>query len=450
MLNSLIRQIPVKARAAARLFFYEFRLMIRMCSIFFRPYAGKGKANPRRVILLAWTFPPIIFGGTYRPATLARTAWCSGWQLAVFCGPSSDPPPKAGIDLLSKFPDSAEIYRTSQARARGGRSIFFPRIDGGSFRLVFETFLDVIANTAHMPPTRVMASGPPFHNFVVATLVARYFRSALVLEYRDEWTECPFTFVRTGPFDRLMERWCLRFADRVVLTTDSQREHLLRVFPNLSPSKCVVIPNGYDEEDLPLTASPGMSTRVEFDPFVLSYLGYLGAHTAPDSFLHTVATVVERDPDLLRRLRLEFIGTRSETAIRAIESFPFPGIVAQRDLVPKYMAMQSMMSAGALLLLNPGPLQRYLPGKLYDYVASGTPILVYGAGGEVERLITELGAGIVVPENDPEGLRAALHALERTAPSNNGMREEWLHKHTRARLSEVTLRLLEEVESASP
>jgi len=207
----------------------------------------------------------------------------------------------------------------------------------------------------------------------------------------------------------------------------------------------VVIPNGYDEEDLPRKASPCLSKRGEYDSILLSYIGYLGEHTAPDSFLHTVAKVLEREPDLAKRLRLEFIGTRSKTATQEIERFPFPGIVALRELVPKHIAMQSMMYASALLLLNPEPLQRYRPGKLYDYVASGTPILVYGSGGEVERLITELGAGIVVPANDPEGLCTALLALERTAPSKNGIREEWLHKHTRANLSEVTLRLLEEV-----
>ena len=126
ILNSLILKIPVKALAAARLFIYEFRLMIRMCGIFLRPYAGKEKANPRRVVLLAWSFPPTISGGTYRPATLARTAWGSGWLLAVFSGPSPDPPTKAGIDLFSKFPDSAEIYRTPLARM-WRRIIFFPQ-----------------------------------------------------------------------------------------------------------------------------------------------------------------------------------------------------------------------------------------------------------------------------------------------------------------------------------
>jgi glycosyltransferase involved in cell wall biosynthesis len=251
--------------------------MIRISCLSFRRCDWNLKADAQRLVLLAWLFPSIIFGGTYRPATLAKTGWEKGWRFAVFAGPAPEPSNEAGTVLLRKLPVSAEIHRASSDRVNA-RSLFFPRIDGGTFRLVFETVLNIIGALDRIRPALVMATGPPFHNFVVATLVARYFRCALVLEYRDEWTECPFHFVRLGPFDRRMECWCLRSEDRVILTTESQRVHLLKTFPEISPSDCVVIPNGYDADDLPSMPFNRSKPREKIYPFVLSYLGLLGDH----------------------------------------------------------------------------------------------------------------------------------------------------------------------------
>lgn len=62
----------------------------------------------------------------------------------------------------------------------------------------------------------------------------------------------------------------------------------------------------------------------------------------------------------------------------------------------------SMMRASdGLLLLNPQSLSCYIPGKTYDYVASGRPILLYGEGGEMAAIVGERKAGVVVPAGDP-------------------------------------------------
>lgn len=65
-------------------------------------------------------------------------------------------------------------------------------------------------------------------------------------------------------------------------------------------------------------------------------------------------------------------------------------------------------------MFNPPELELYIQGKLYEYIASGTPVLLYGAGGEMARIIGRLGAGVAVAQGDGEALGRALEALERT------------------------------------
>jgi hypothetical protein len=105
-----------------------------------------------------------------------------------------------------------------------------------------------------------------------------------------------------------------------------------------------------------------------------------------------------------------------------------------------------MRSADALLVINKPSLNRYLPGKLYEYLAVETPVLVYGDGGEVPSLIRRFDAGCVVATGDVEGLEAALGTLRHKRGSSrvHGV-HEWLSSHTREHLSRRFVDLLEEV-----
>ena len=56
-----------------------------------------------------------------------------------------------------------------------------------------------------------------------------------------------------------------------------------------------------------------------------------------------------------------------------------------------------------------------IPSKTFTYLACGRPILV-AANGDVADLILELGAGIVVPPEDPQAIAAAVRRLMNMEP----------------------------------
>ena len=89
-------------------------------------------------------------------------------------------------------------------------------------------------------------------------------------------------------------------------------------------------------------------------------------------------------------------------------------------------AVSLMHSADLLFMTNPSGSrqQACLPGKLYEYLATGRPVLaVTDPEGEAGRLIQTIGGGIAVSPNDPAHLERviaeALTARRLTVPPQN-------------------------------
>lgn len=395
-----------------------------------------------RVCLLAWYFPPAVTGGTYRPASLVKYGTEAGLKFTVIAAPLYREPAKAGQYLVRQLPSSAEVIRVPPPDLSPLPGAV-PDLDGGALNAL-EVWRAAIEAFSGMRPEFVFATGPPFHTFVAGHLLAEKFGSPLILEYRDEWTECPFDFVQAGPEDRMWEARCLESAWRVIFTTRSQLERHLEVFSGLDRARCVVIPNGWEPRDVPATmvqGGPEQHSRRR----TITFTGNLGDHALPGDFLTGVESVVEQRPDLAGRLTIRFVGRRSERAEAQLRNFPFQEMIEVTDQVSKGEASEILRTADTLLLLNPPALSRYIPGKLYEYLAAGPPILVYGDGGEAATLVEQLNAGMVVAGADVPGLGRALERIAADPPDTAGTSEraEWLARHTREELARATVALLE-------
>jgi hypothetical protein len=409
--------------------------------------ASRAKSVDRRnsLLVVTWSFPPYVSGGIYRPAALCRYAHESGRDVTVVTGPAPDRPSPAGLKMLEYLPSAVRIVRARHPRWKPSYR-GFPKVDGG-----FLSALDMAMTAwdAYPPlsPGAIVATGPPFANFIAGYFLARASRAPLVLDYRDEWTECPFDFVTKGNADRRWEERCLQEAARVVFTTASMLEHQVKVFKQLDRVKCTVIPNGFESGDnAPGGGEPSVEARAA-RRISLLYAGKLSEHTPLRPFLRTIASLISRQPELEERLQIVFLGQKSEIALSQLNGFPYPRMIALYDQVSKPAAAEMMRAAGALLLINEPRLNRYLPGKLYDYIASRKPVLVFGTGGEAARLITLLQAGQVIEEGDVRALEVFIQSLsmQGALPTGAPGIEPWLSRHTREATSLAFLKLLGDV-----
>jgi len=337
---------------------------------------------------------------------IVRAAARRGWSVTVISGGAPEQPSPAGLALAARTPDSVLVHRFRERDLEPFHRLA-PRMDGG-FGAVRSIAAEGLA--LEDPATVVLASGPPFGEFVAAYQLARRWGALLALDYRDEWTESPFGFVRTGRHDRAWEDRCLRAADAVFFTTETQRQHQCDVFKALGASRTFVVPNGWDEE-APLASAGAAFPDPPGGRLRIAYLGFLAEHCEVEEFTATLHTALSGAPSLAAAFELAFIGEKSPAEARILDRFPLPGVVAAHGQIPQATAQSVMRDSAALLLFNTPRLARYIPGKLYEYMAAGATILCYGTGGEIGRLLEQYPRALVAGRGDPGALRAVLERL---------------------------------------
>lgn len=411
--------------------------------------SAKRDSDHRRLALFAWSLPPSTNTGVHRPLSFLRYGPGLGWQIDAFC---SDPPPNQrehGEHLLKLIPEGSRIHVVPEPERTPSYRLF-PRVDGG-FRLAIAYARAAIRTMRDAPPTVVMASGPPFFSFVAALFTARYFRVPVVLDYRDEWTECPADFVDKSGNDLWWERRCLRHASQVVYATSGLMQHALKTFPELRPQTTHHIANGWEPENFTGAAAAADSAfPAEGELIRIAHVGILVQHTPPEPLLASLKELVAQSPDWRTRLRFRLIGRRSTAADAAIRAFPHQEMLEIIDHVSKSDATAYMQESDVLLVISMPDLARAMPSKLIEYLAARKPILVFGSEGDPAELVERLQVGVLCKSGSGAELARALERLTRVSYQQRKLEvDAWLSTHQRKALAARLFDLLDKTVAAA-
>jgi hypothetical protein len=111
-------------------------------------------------------------------------------------------------------------------------------------------------------------------------------------------------------------------------------------------------------------------------------------------------------------LRVRLVGHIDPVVIQAAERRGLGDLLKQRRYVPHPEAIQTMKNAGVLLLVInrvPGA-EGIMTGKLYEYLASGRPILGIGpVAGDAAAVLEATGAGRMFDFDDVAGVASFVH-----------------------------------------
>lgn len=397
--------------------------------------------NDRRILILVTGFPPDVSGGVYRPAALARYARRNGWEPTVVTWAAPSRPGAAGQALLEYVGRDLTVLRTSDPPVDPSHRLY-PKVDGSMIRAVEMARLARRHFGRDLPRT-VFCSGPSFSPFVAGWFLTADTDRKLVLEYRDEWTLCPFDFVSKEPHDVVWERRCLSRANLVVTMTASQREALTGHFgPGLRLPEVAVVANGWEPAFME-TRTPPPADGARPGRVVITFAGKLGDYTHPGRFLGALEQVLRRRPDLAAKLEVRFVGMKDANAARALSAFGVDGVVRSIDPVPQAVAGAMMRESQALLLIHNRDFERYIPGKIYEYAASGSPILLFDDSGESDRIVRELALGHSLQSDDLPAFEHALESICDSMPAARrgddalrDKRQAWIDRHRREVLAQ--------------
>ena len=294
--------------------------------------------------------------------------------------------------------------------------------------------------------TALLSTSPPDSVHLAGRALARRFRLPWVADFRDPWIGLHF---RTPPSDwhrtrhAAMEAAVVSEADAVFAASRTHADELAAAFPARA-ARIHHVPNGYE----PVGEGAAGATPPDADRFLVVFTGTLAEMPDAFTFLDALHDVLARHPEGRRRLRVRFAGPY-ETGVedRAI-ALSLKGIVEFLGPISHARARALQHEADLLLLWKPrgDGYRTMVPGKLYEYLESGRPILAaLRAEEEVARVARDGGATVVEP-GQREPMRAALErAYDRWRAEGPAAPREvpWLGSHTRAELARRTAALLE-------
>jgi glycosyltransferase involved in cell wall biosynthesis len=117
--------------------------------------------------------------------------------------------------------------------------------------------------------------------------------------------------------------------------------------------------------------------------------------------------LLDEQPDLAERVRFLVAGRSEFDEAGLLAEAGLGDAVRQLGYLPRPQALALQRAARALVLLTSDATCE-ATGKLYEYLASGRPIVALANGNEAARIVTETGTGVVVPPRDVEAIKAAL------------------------------------------
>jgi glycosyltransferase involved in cell wall biosynthesis len=389
-----------------------------------------------RVLFLAYYFPPIGGAGVQRSVKFARYLPEYGWQPVVVTGPGAASGRWTPRDetLHDELPDGIEVVRVPgpeppAASGWEGRLERWARRRTAWSRWWTEGAVETGRSLEGIDV--VYASMSPWDSGEAAARLAELLGVPWVADLRDPWAldemlAYPSTVHRRLELRRMGR--LLSRADAVVMNTPEAAAQARRAFPSLAEERVYAIPNGYDAADF--AAPPPVR---DDDAFRIVHTGYL--HTAvrkeersarvrrvlggtlgdvdvlPRShvfLLEAVRGLLRESPDAGRSVEIHLAGELTEEDEREIDL----DVVHTHGYLDHASTVALMRSADLLFLpmhdLPAGQRARIVPGKTYEYLASGRPILAGVPDGDARDLLAASGTALLCRPSDAKAMKEAI------------------------------------------
>jgi glycosyltransferase involved in cell wall biosynthesis len=236
----------------------------------------------------------------------------------------------------------------------------------------------------------VVSIGPPHTAHLIGKKLSSKFSIPYLPVFIDPWVDISYykNFRRsriTLSIDNRFEKSVLQNAGAVVFVTETMKNDYEKKYPFIS-EKSNVLYWGYSEEDFRM--DDGKWETDEGKEEVILHAGNIFDHQNPKFFWRTIRNEINNG----RKLKLVFVGTVSPEIKQSIKDASLESHTEYKGFLPYKSMLKEMMKADYLLVCATEP--RHVPGKLFEYLRAGKPIIAFGDGNdEVKRILTDANAG---------------------------------------------------------
>lgn len=427
-------------------------------------------------IFVSFYFPPDGGAGTQRSAKIAQHIRDFGWEPIVV--------------TRSVMGHRGEWDPMDDTLTDHIRDIRVCRIDRSLEPAEWTTgALDAIRGLIQeLAPKAIVLTMSPFFLASPVLALGREFGLPVVFDLRDPWALDGWPTYRSWWHwrrDLVRMRTCLTRAQAVVANTPEAATAIAALLGDAAIGKIVTIPNGFDPEDLEIesvrftTDSPTFDRKairiVHTGTFHCKWLypsrsararltGLLRYRAEPIQIsgrtpFHLLRAIrLLRDSDVpdAQHIRVCLLGASDIYLQRVVAESGMGDIVDIHGYMSHEESVTHLFHSDLLFIplhgLPSGHRSRIVPGKLYEYLASGTPILACLPEGDARDLVASAPHGYIADPCDDQQIAEVISAFLRDRMLGRTSRcvPVWLGAYSRRNIALQFADVLNRTSSSAP
>lgn len=310
-----------------------------------------------KIFTAAWEYPPILSGES---VVCRRTLEYSKYHYDVCCAPVK----AQGDEHVRIFP------------VKGNKYLIWP------FR-VLRQFIRLNQKEHY----RIMMSRVMPPNGHLAGWLIKMFHPKIrwIVYFSDPVWNSPFLkfSLRKSPDHRpnwlLMKlfgipaKWAVRRGDLLVFNNERLARFVLGKQYDRYAEKVLIVPYGHEG------VRPNPAAKRNDGKFRLTHVGQIYGNRTFADLIAAAEQLLNSNPELFEKLEIRQVGFVCEAEQNRIKASPAGSIFTLAGQVAYEPSIEEMYNSDCLLVIDPvfdDPRKNiYVPGKIYDYMSTGRPIL---------------------------------------------------------------------------
>jgi hypothetical protein len=254
------------------------------------------------------------------------------------------------------------------------------------------------------PVDAIFTDGPPHTNTVIGMRLSQRFGIPWLADFQDPWTQVDYyseLYIgkRADKKHKSLEQEVFNTAKKITIASPAWKTDL----ESIGARNVDVLYYGYDEADF-----EGFQS-IQNDVFTIVHAGLLGSDRNPIGFFESLGKLIEQHPDLAANIQIQLAGEVDHSVQQTIEKNGLTPITKYLGMISRQEVL-NLYAASSLLLLpinKAANAKGRIPGKLFELLRTGKPILVFGPDdGDVKHLVEEKrrGSSFEYMDNTPIGM----------------------------------------------
>ncbi|WP_343687626.1 glycosyl transferase family 1 [Chryseobacterium gleum] len=383
----------------------------------------------KKILIITYYWPPAGGPGVQRWLKFAKYLPEFGWKPIIYT-PENPSYPLLDETLMKDVPENIEIVRTkiwepyqlAEKLNKSNKKFKAGQFDVGKNQSWKSKLSIWVRGNFFIPDARVfwvnpsvkflekylkennistvVTSGPPHSLHLIGLgLKNKIPELKWIADFRDPWTEISYYkhLKLTKSSDkkhRQLENAVFKNADIILATSYTDAENFRKAGAN-----AVCITNGFDESDSGKKAEGQNSEKANLQirqAFTLSYIGVLEQLRNPENLWKALDELIKENAEFAADFKLKFVGRIDDKILQSIENSSLKNHILNLGYLAHGKAVEEMQHSDMLLITNfPNESSRgIIPGKIFEYLASGKQILSFGPDkADVAKILEETQAG---------------------------------------------------------